>query len=65
MYKIVLYSDEKAIFDTITNVFKEYLPALSEMHFKILKFDSTLELNTFNENGGKADIYFLNLSSFT
>lgn len=63
MYKIVLYSEEKVVFDTITNVFKEYLPALSEMHFKILKFDSTLELNTFNENGGKADIYFLNLSS--
>ena len=44
MYKIVLYSDEKDIFDTITNIFKEYLPALSEIHFKILKFNSTLEL---------------------
>ena len=43
MYKIVLYSDEKDIFDTITNIFKEYLPALSEIHFKILKFNSTLE----------------------
>ena len=63
MYKIVLYSDEKDIFDTITNIFKEYLPALSEIHFKILKFNSTLELNIFNENEGKADIYFLNLSN--
>lgn len=63
MYKIVLYSDEKETFDTITNLFKEYLPALSNMHFKILKFNSTLALNTFNENEGKADIYFLNLSN--
>lgn len=63
MYKIVLYSDEKETFDSITNMFKEYLPALSNMHFKILKFNSTLALNTFNENEGKADIYFLNLSN--
>lgn len=61
MYKIVLYSDEDEMFDTITSVFKEYLPSLST-HFKILKFKTTLELNIFNEHEGKADIYFLNLS---
>lgn len=63
MYKIVLYSDENEVFEPIVDVFREYLPKLSESHFKILKFYSPLELNEFNELEGKADIYFLNLSN--
>lgn len=63
MYKIVLYSDESNLLEPIVEVFKEYLPKLSESHFKILKFYSSLELNEFNEQENIADIYFLNISN--
>ena len=63
MYKIVLYSDERNLLEPIVEVFKEYLPRLSESHFKILKFYSSLELNEFNEQENIADIYFLNISN--
>ena len=63
MYKIVLYSNKDEVFEPIIAVFKEYLPALSKLHFKILKFNSLLKLNEFIEREGNADIYFLNLSN--